>query len=114
MKTTGVGIDIIESERFKRFEKNTRHPFIAKNFSEAEIRYCLSFKNPSPHFAGIFAAKEAVRKSLNESKVYLPHIEIRHEAAGRPVAYRKQKKLTSIHISISHTDSVAVAVAMRL
>ena len=109
-----IGIDIIESERFRRFKDDRNHPFIKKNFSLGEIKYCFGFRDPSPHLAGIFAAKEAVCKALGGLKIYLPNIEIRHSREGAPKIYRKRKKLTCMLISITHTQSVALAVAVKI
>lgn len=114
MNTKGVGIDIVETLQFNKFRKASNHPFIKKNFSPAEIQYCYDFKDPSPHFAGMFAAKEAVMKALSEAKVYLPDVEIRHDANGKPMVYWKHKKMRSILVSVTHTKNVAVAVAIRV
>ena len=66
-KKFGVGIDMVEIKRFedKPYQKNKK--FYKKIFGQSEINYCLKFKNPSPHFAGKFAIKEAMKKLLDES-----------------------------------------------
>lgn len=91
MKIKGVGIDIVESRKFSKFIKDRNHPFILKNFSQIETQY-YSFRDASPHFAGTFAAKEAILKALGEIKMYLPDIEVRHDQHNRLLAFRKQKK----------------------
>jgi len=46
----------------KEYAKNKK--FYQKIFTNSEIKYCLGFKNSSKHFAGKFAIKEAVKKSI--------------------------------------------------
>ena len=38
--------------------------FYKKIFTNSEIAYCKKFNDPYPHFAGKFALKEAVQKSI--------------------------------------------------
>ena len=60
----GIGIDIVDLDRFQRMLDRHGKRFLAKTFSEEEIAYCQSRKNPAQHFAARFAAKEAVFKAL--------------------------------------------------
>ena len=64
MKISNIGIDIVNIERFKRKEYAKNKKFYQKIFTNSEIKYCLGFKNSSKHFAGKFAIKEAVKKSI--------------------------------------------------
>ena len=66
MEIFNIGIDIINIERFKKKEYAKNKKFYQKIFTNSEIRYCLEFKNSSEHFAGKFAIKEAVRKTIKE------------------------------------------------
>ena len=56
----GIGIDIVNVERFRKkiFKQNIK--FYQRIFLESEIKYCLKFKSPYEHFAGKFALKESV------------------------------------------------------
>lgn len=110
---TSIGLDVVEISRFKSVVKNKKYSFLKKVFSDLEVTYCLSFKDPSSHFAGIFAAKEAVSKALGVDKFPFAEVEIRHEKSGKPAAYKDGKKL-KVSISISHTDTIAAAVAIKL
>jgi len=107
----GVGIDIVDVSRFEKFNSKISDPFIKKVFFEKELGYCFSFKNPAPHLAGTFSAKEAVSKALGIKLFPFSEIEIRHGKDGEPVAFHKGKKL-SVNISITHTDTVAAAIAV--
>jgi holo-[acyl-carrier protein] synthase len=106
-KQTKVGIDLVEVLRFKKLEKYQLEKF----FFEQEREYCFSFQNPYEHFAGFFAAKEAVSKALGVMRFPFSEIEIRHLQEGAPVAYHKNKKL-DISLSIAHTKDMATAIAI--
>ncbi len=106
-----IGFDIVEVSRFRKHTKNTGDHFLRKIFSKKEIAYCFTYSDPSAHFAGIFAAKEAASKALGIDKYPWIEIEIRHMKNGKPIAYKKNKRLP-IDISISHTKNIAGAVAL--
>lgn len=116
---SNLGVDIEEVDRFKNLVRNPR--FLNRVFTQQEIAYCSSKKKKLQHFAVRFAAKEAVWKALSETlkkkKSPLGHkdIGVRNDASGKPVVVlpRKFKSLeTRVTISLSHTASYAVAVAM--
>jgi holo-[acyl-carrier protein] synthase len=72
----------------------------------------LKYSNPYPHLAGIFAAKEACMKCLDTSRS-LKDIEITYDMRGKPSAVTMlKKKGVKIKVSISHTPSTAIAVAI--
>lgn len=107
----GVGIDIVDVDRFEKFNSKTSDPFLKKVFFEKELEYCFSYKNPAPHLAGTFSVKEAVSKALGVKLFPFAEIEIRHQKDGKPIVFHKGKKL-SVKISITHTDKVAAAIAV--
>ena len=108
-KNNSIGIDVVEVSRFNSFNKIDHS--VEKIFSDYEIKYCLAYKEPSVHFAGIFAAKEAVSKALGTSKYPFIELEIRHAKDGSPGVWNKGKKL-KISVSITHTSKIAIAVAL--
>ena len=112
MRLTSVGIDAVEISRFRVALKGANKRFFATTFSELERRYCTAFSDPSPHFAGTFAAKEAIQKAVGADRLPLSAIEIRHEKSGRPYVCLKGRRNSSILISISHTKGIACAVAI--
>jgi holo-[acyl-carrier protein] synthase len=114
----GHGIDIIEIDRIQKSIKNTKR-FKEKIFTQKEIEYCESQKNPFPSFAGRFAVKEAFLKALGtglREGIKWLDIEILNDEKGKP--YLKlsgklkemidKKGSHNIHISISHTENYAV------
>lgn len=109
----GLGIDILEIKRFDFFNKHRSNRFLLDNYSKKELAHCFSFKNPGPHLAGIFAAKEAVFKTLRRNDILFSLIEIRREKNGRPAVWIKNRCQKSIFVSISHTAKIAVAIAIK-
>lgn len=106
-----TGIDLVEVDRFRALLSNKKPHALTRIFLASEITYCSSYKDAAPHFAGVFAAKEAVSKSLGIAKYPFSEIEIRHTQEGAPVAYYKGKKLR-VSLSISHTATIATAIAV--
>lgn len=119
----GVGIDIIEVSRIQASYEKFGERFLKRILREHEIEYCLMHRNPAPHLAARFAAKEAVSKAFGTgigSQLGWQDIEVRNESNGRPyiVLYGSGKELLEkrgarlVHISLSHTQNYAVAVAV--
>lgn len=113
MNPTGLGLDIIEVKRFKKFKNKNNH-FLSNNFSPTELDYCFSFKDFVVHLASTFAAKEAVFKALGKTDFLFSAIEIRHDKNGRPTAWLKNRQHKNILLSISHTSNTAMAVAIKI
>ena len=114
-----VGIDLIEIERVRRALERHGDGFRARCFTEAEREYCDSKANPAQHYAGRFAAKEAVGKALG-SGVYFTwrEIEIRGRPkpgvhlAGRTAAAAERLGAGRIELSMTHSRELAAAVAV--
>lgn len=110
-----IGIDI---ENVKRFKKINNH-LIERVYTKNEIEYCNLRANPHIHFAGVWCAKEAVVKALNDLSLAVSEIEILHRDNGAPYVnittklqkYFDENKIKNIHISISHTKNIATAIA---
>ena len=116
----GIGTDIIEIERIRKSIDTHGLRLISRLFTTKEQDYCLKYKDPVPHFAGRFSAKEAVVKALGtgfgEHASWLD-IEILNEKSGKPSVYlsgslEKKLKGTSILISISHCQLYVTAFAV--
>jgi len=106
-----TGIDITSVDRFRDLEYSQNLEFYTKNFDEDEIKYCLSFKDPYPIFAGKFAIKEAIQKVL-EKPINFLEIHTRHEINKAPKIIGKLVKTYQIEVSISHEKNYAVAIAI--
>ncbi len=111
---TGIGTDIIEVKRILKAIERWGNHFLNHIFTDQEIAYCLRYKFPAQHFAGRFAAKEALIKALPSIKnIRWTDIEITNAPSGKPhcrLLNNDFKK--TIHISISHTCDHAIAFAV--
>jgi len=116
----GIGNDIIEIERIRKSIDTHGYRLIARLFSTKEQDYCLKYKDPVPHFAGRFSAKEAVVKALGtgfgEHASWLD-IEICNDPLGKPFVklsptLQKKTKDSQILISISHCELYVTAFAV--
>ena len=112
------GTDIIEVDRVRTSIENVGEKFLKKVFTDNEIRYCESKKTQKyQHYAGRFAAKEAVFKAISRQledkySVCWKDIEVENDSQGRPSVNLfnvDMKKIENIDISISHCKSYATA-----
>lgn len=120
----GVGIDLVEIERIERAVARSNH-FVRRVFSPSEIHYCTYSRRPSVHYAGIFAAHEAVLKALGTGfgdGVGLLDVEITHNHLGKPVVtlhnraqeVAEEQGIIDVQISVSNTHDLAVAHAVAI
>jgi holo-[acyl-carrier protein] synthase len=122
-----VGVDVVDVPRVERLLSRYGERFVRRVFTPDEARYCETRHRPAIHFAGRFAAKEAVLKSLGTGfglAADLKDVEVVRDAAGELSVRLHGKASTraaalgiscpSIALSISHTDTVAVAQAVAL
>jgi holo-[acyl-carrier protein] synthase len=64
MNIIGIGIDLTEVPRIEASLERFGSRFLERVFTAGEIAYCMKRRNPGPHLAGRFAAKEAGMKAL--------------------------------------------------
>ena len=107
-----IGTDIVDINRFRKKEYNENKKFYDKIFTRSEIKYCLSFKNNSEHFAGKFAIKEAVKKSIKE-KISLKEIVTNHNNS-KPNITLKNKLNYRFLVSVSHERDFAIAMVIAI
>ena len=112
MGISNIGIDIVDIDRFRKKEYGKNKFFYEKIFTKSEIKYCLSFKNKSEHFAGKFAIKEAVKKSIKE-KISFIEIVTSHNNS-KPKIILKKKLNYRFLVSISHERNFAIAMVIAL
>ncbi|KIO26719.1 hypothetical protein M407DRAFT_24037, partial [Tulasnella calospora MUT 4182] len=117
--TAGVGVD----QELISSVPSSNPTFVSRNYTDAEIAYCQSQPNPAASFAARWAGKEAVFKSLGVSSkgagAAMKDIEILPNADGVPEVVLRgdakvaadSKKISKVHVSLSHSDTVAIAFA---
>jgi holo-[acyl-carrier protein] synthase len=110
-----VGVDLIEIERIRR--ALARPGFRQRCFTELEQAYCDSKPNPAQHYAGRFAAKEAVGKALGCGVHFTwKEIEVRGRPkpgvhlSGRTAAWAQRVGAGEIELSMTHSRELAAAV----
>src|SRR3990167_597679 len=64
MTISGIGVDLVNIPRMRAVIERWQERFLARVFTEQEIAYCRARRDPAPHFAARFAAKEAGLKAL--------------------------------------------------
>jgi holo-[acyl-carrier protein] synthase len=119
----GIGIDLVENGRLEKIIEKRGVKFLNRVFSTGEIQYCGKHVQSSIHYGARFAAKESFLKSLGIGLgmgVNLKDIEVVHDKNGKPAlalyggakAQIKKRKITKIHLSLTHTKKYATAIVL--
>ena len=114
----GVGVDAVDVERLRHALE--RRPGLATRlFTDGERAYAARAADPGPRLAARFAAKEAVAKALGVGigAVSWREVEVRRSDAGAPMialagraaALAAAQGVGRWHLSLSHTDTLALA-----
>lgn len=114
----GIGVDVVEIERFRRSLERT--PSMRERiFTGVELDYVAAHADPVPSLAVRFAAREAVMKSLGLGlgafgfhDVWIERAETGQPSlavAGRAAELANDAGVTRWHVSLTHSDLVAVA-----
>ena len=113
-----IGTDIVSVSRIEKILQQYSDRFKKHVFTDKEKSYCDLKSNPAIHYAGRFAAKEAVKKALYSSSIInsidFADIDIMPGASGAPQVKLSNTDLDNVlvKISISHTDEFATAFAL--
>jgi holo-[acyl-carrier protein] synthase len=110
LEQLGIGIDIVEIKRFLNKPYKTNLDFYKKIFHESEITCCLERKNFAECFAGKFAIKESVIKSIPKKITFLD-ILIDY-SDSKPVVTLIDDSSYSFLVSLTHEKLYAVSVVI--
>jgi holo-[acyl-carrier protein] synthase len=118
----GLGNDIIEVPRIRESIERHGQRFLDRIFTETEQEYCARYKESARHYAGRFAAKEAIVKALGvgiSASISWLDIEILNDPQGKPVVHISPTAMQILNdpvllVSISHCKEYASAVAIRV
>src|SRR3954454_8333992 len=113
MSIVGVGIDIVECLRIAQMIERHGELFITRVYTDHEIEYCTGRKAATQHYAGRWAAKEAVLKALGTGwrrGIGWRDIEIRNDPKGAPKVHLRggardimeRAGIRSMPVTISH------------
>jgi holo-[acyl-carrier protein] synthase len=125
MIIAGIGTDIVECLRIAQMIERHGELFLTRVYTPYEIDYCSARKAATQHYAGRFAAKEAVLKALGTGwtrGIHWADIEVRNDLGGKPsIALAGGARelcgklgITEMLISISHCRSHATAFAVAV
>jgi holo-[acyl-carrier protein] synthase len=117
----GIGVDVVDVERMQFALERT--PKIRQRlFTKAEIAYCEKYRFAERHYAGRWAAKEAVTKALGCGLIQWNGVEVVRMPRRAPTVHisGKIKKFAEavgvreedLHVSITHSELSAVAVCI--
>jgi holo-[acyl-carrier protein] synthase len=119
----GIGMDIVETKRIAESMERFGERFLKRVFSEGEVAYARSMKQPQLHLAARFAAKEAISKAFGTGighEMGWRDLEIVRESNGQPrvvlhgkaEAHAKARGVQAVHVSLSHTTEYGAASAV--
>ena len=125
MEIVGIGTDIVECLRIGRMIERHGTLFLSRVYTDREIRYCQARKRATEHFAGRWAAKEAILKCLGTGwsrGLSWTDLEIRNDPNGKPLVlvcggakdHVQRLHISDILVSISHCRAYATAYAMAV
>jgi len=125
MQIYGIGIDIVDTKRIEESISQFGDRFIDRIFTRKERAYCAKMRNPAPHYAARFAAKEAIAKAFGTGigdKLSWTDMEILRDSLGKPYvvltgagkAFAEERGITQIMISLSHSEQHAAANAVAI
>lgn len=114
----GIGIDAVDLDRFRGML--ARRPRLATRlFTEGERAYAARATDPTPRLATRFAAKEATMKALGVGLGAFPFADVEVVRSGldapflvlsgAAAALAARAGVTRWHLSLTHTDLVAMA-----
>ncbi len=118
----GLGTDIIEVDRIRGIMERQGERFLARVFTDEERAYCGKMGQPHKHYAARFAAKEAVSKCFTTgigAELGWRSVSVYHGDRHQPLVRLDDKGAallaavgaTHVMLTLSHTDTVAMAVA---
>lgn len=122
----GIGIDLVEIDRFKQVINRQGNKFLERVFTPSEIKYCLKHKkNSYQHFAVRFAAKEAFLKAIGtgwgtKTAPQWTEIEVAKLSGkppeiiltGKAFQHLRRLKAKRTHLSLTHTQDYAAAIVI--
>ena len=125
MEIVGIGTDIVECLRIGRMIEHHGELFLTRVYTQREIRYCQARKHATEHFAGRWAAKEAVLKCLGTGwrrGLCWTDMEVRNDPQGKPCVlmrggardHAQLLHISEILLSISHCRAYAIAYAIAV
>jgi holo-[acyl-carrier protein] synthase len=119
----GIGTDLAEVDRIRQSVERFGERFLNRIYTAREIAYANSKANRFERFAARFAAKEAGMKAIGTGwnfGVRWVDFEVANLPSGRPTLklhgraaeIAERMGTRHVHLSLTHTGSVALAVVV--
>jgi holo-[acyl-carrier protein] synthase len=116
----GIGVDVVKVERLVQSLERFGEKMERRLFTEGELEYCRRHKDPLPHLAARFAAKEAASKAIGTGMsggVGFRQFEVHQPGGHQPqlefhgVALERFRSLgcSASHLSLTHDGGLAIA-----
>ena len=120
MAIRGIGVDVVKVERILQSLERFGTRMEARLFTPDELAYCRTHKDPLPHLAARFAAKEAAFKAIGtglSGGVGWKQAEVEQPGGRQPKLHFHGAALerflalgcTASHLSLSHDGGLAIA-----
>jgi len=120
MPVAGIGTDLSRTARFEKFLVAGKEGVLLRLFTAGEREYALAKRNPAPHLAARFAAKEAFLKALGlglRDGITWHDMEVVRDELGAPSLRLSgrakeisgERGINSIHLSYSHDGDYSMA-----
>lgn len=120
MAVLGIGVDVCKVDRLAEALTRFGERMERRLFTPDELAYCRQHKDPLPHLAARFAAKEATSKALGTGMavgVGWTQIEVVQPGGRVPTLRLTDRALeifaakgaTTSHLTLSHDGGIAVA-----
>lgn len=120
MSIVGLGTDLARVERFRKIVAENKAALLGRLFTQAEREYAFAKRDPAPHLAARFAAKESCLKAFGtgwRSGISWQDMEVVPDELGKPdmvlsgraAEIAGEKGVDLVHLSYSHDGDYAVA-----
>jgi holo-[acyl-carrier protein] synthase len=125
MTIAGIGVDVVEIARVTAAIERHGDRFLQRVFTAGEMAYCGRMKPAMACYAARFAVKEAVAKALGTgigADLGWLDIDVQRKSTGAPfivltgagAEFAKRRGITEVLVSLSHSESYAVAQAIAV
>jgi len=118
----GLGCDLIDVQRIRDVLDRHGDRFLDRVFTAEERAYCFAMAHPHKHLAARWAAKEAISKTFTTgigAELGWKSMSIYHGERSEPLVRLDEKGAAllaaaganHVYVSLSHTETAAMAVA---
>lgn len=124
MDVLGIGTQVIECARVRRLIDRHGEAFLGQVYTDREVRYCNAKRDTTEQFTAIWAAKEAVFRSLGTTwrpgvvwtdvEVIVENRSPRAEVRGATADRMAARGATGVLLTTAHTRAFATATAVAV